>query len=77
MRIVYQTAGDVAIRYPIPRVQLVAVHAPLREVEWPATIEHIEATSPTGLPLLFAPVASGKSLLDRVKERGMFPGVCQ
>ncbi|MDE0032856.1 MAG: hypothetical protein OXU75_06970, partial [Deltaproteobacteria bacterium] len=26
----------------VPRDQLVVVHAPLREVEWPGTIEHIQ-----------------------------------
>ena len=57
----------------IPRHQLLAVHAPLSEVEWPGTIEHIEATLPVGVPLIFAPVASGKTLLDRVEERGMWP----
>jgi len=61
----------------VPHGQLVAVHAPLGEVEWPGTVEHIEATLPAGVPLIFAPVASGKSLLDRVEERGMFPGVRQ
>ena len=61
----------------VPRGQMVAVHAPLGEVEWPGTVEHIEATLPAGVPLIFAPVASGKSLLDRVEERGMFPGVRQ
>lgn len=54
-----------------------AVHAPLGEVEWPGIIEHIEATLPWGVPLIFAPVASGKTLLERVEERGMFPGVSQ
>ena len=57
----------------IPQRQLLAVHAPLSEVEWPGTIEHIEATLPVGVPLIFAPVASGKTLLDRVEERGMWP----
>ena len=57
----------------VPRAQLVAVHAPLGEVEWPGTIEHIEATLPKGLPLIFAPVASGKTLLDSIEERGRFP----
>ena len=61
----------------VPHGQLVAVHAPLGEIEWPGTVEHIEATLPAGVPLIFAPVASGKSLLDRVEERGMFPGVRQ
>jgi len=29
----------------VPRDQLIVVHAPLGEVEWPGTIEHIEHTS--------------------------------
>ena len=57
----------------IPREHLLAVHAPLGEVEWPGTIEHIEATIPDSVPLVFAPVASGKTLLDRIEERGRFP----
>ena len=57
----------------VPRDQLLAVHAPLGEVEWPGTIEHIEATLPVGVPLIYAPVASGKTLLERVEERGMWP----
>ena len=61
----------------VPRTQLLAIHAPLGDVEWPGTIEHIETTLPTSMPLIFAPVASGKSLLDRVEERGMFPGIRQ
>ena len=59
----------------VPRDQLVVVHAPLGEVEWPGTIEHIENTLPAGVPLIFARTASGKSLLERVEERGKFPGV--
>ena len=58
----------------VPRDQLVVVHAPLGEVEWPGTIEHIESTLPAGVPLILAPVASGKTLLDRVEERGKWPG---
>ena len=57
----------------VPRHQLVAVHAPLGEVEWPGTVAHIEATIPEGAPLILAPVTSGKSLLDRIEERGRFP----
>ena len=57
----------------VPRDQLVVVHAPLGEVEWPGTVEHIENTIPAGVPLIFAPVASGKSLLESIEERGMFP----
>ena len=61
----------------VPREQMIVIHAPLGEVEWPGTIEHIEATLPAGVPLIMAPVASGKSLLDRVEERGKFPGIHQ
>ena len=57
----------------VPRDQLVAVHAPLGEVEWPGTVAHILATLPEGVPLILAPVASGKSLLERVEERRMWP----
>ncbi len=59
----------------VPRDQLLVVHAPLGEVEWPGTIEHIENTIPAGVPLILARTASGKSLLERVEERGKFPGV--
>jgi len=58
-----------------PRDQLVAVHAPLGEVEWPGTIAHIENTMPAGVPLILARVASGKSLLERVEERPKFPSM--
>ena len=57
----------------VPREQLLVVHAPLGEVEWPGTIAHIEATIPMGVPFILAPVTSGKTLLDRIEERGMFP----
>ncbi len=57
----------------VPRDRLVAVHAPLAEVEWPGTVEFIQATLPPGMPLILAPVASGKSLLDSIEERGRFP----
>ncbi len=53
--------------------QMVAFHAPLKRVEWEGTIEHIEDTLPSGIPLVLAPVTSGKTLLDRVRERGKFP----
>ena len=57
----------------VPREHMVAVHAPLAEVEWPGTIPHIENTLPDGVPLILAPVTSGKSLLDSIEERGRFP----
>ena len=58
----------------VPHEQLVAVHAPLGELEWPGTIEHIQDTIPPGVPLILAPVASGKTLLQCAEERGKFPG---
>ena len=57
----------------VPREQLLFVHAPLGEVEWPGTIEHMEATLPRGVPLILAPVASGKTLLEGIEERRRFP----
>ena len=66
-------AMTILLARTVPRDQLVVVHAPLGEVEWPGTVEHIENTIPAGVPLIFARVASGKSLLERVEERGMFP----
>ena len=66
-------AMTILISRIVPRDQLVAVHAPLAEVEWPGTIEHIERTLPDCVPLILAPVTSGKSLLDSIKERGRFP----
>ena len=62
-----EIAGFVPIR------QIVAFHAPLGEEEWPGTIEHIEATLPDGVPLVLAHTARGVSLLERVRERGMWP----
>ena len=57
----------------VPRDQIVAVHAPLVDVEWPGTVEFIRATLPPGVPLILAPVASDKTLLDSIEERGRFP----
>ena len=57
----------------VPHDQLIVVHAPLGEVEWSGTVEHIENTIPPGVPLVMAPVASGKTLLERIEERGRFP----
>ncbi len=57
----------------VPVDQLVAIHAPLADVEWPGTVRHIEATLPAGIPLLMAPVASGQTLLERIERRGRFP----
>ncbi len=57
----------------VPRDRLVAVHAPLDEVEWPGTVKFLRATLPPGMPLILAPVASGKTLLDCVEERDKWP----
>ena len=57
----------------VPREQVLAVHAPLGEVEWPGTIKHIQNTIPDGVPLVLARTASGKTLLERIEERGRFP----
>jgi len=57
----------------VPPDQLLIVHAPLGEVEWPGVIAQIENTIPPGVPLIMAPVTSGKTLLEQVEERGMWP----
>ena len=61
----------------VPLDQLLVVHAPLGDVEWPHTIEHVQRTIPPGVPLILATVASGKSLLERVEHRGRWMGVRQ
>ena len=35
---------------------------------------HIECTGPPGVPLILAHTASGNTLLERVEERGLWPG---
>ena len=57
----------------VPADQLIVVHAPLRDVDWPGTEAHIRATLPPAVPLILAPVASGRSLLDAIETRGQFP----
>ena len=57
----------------VPHDQLVVVHAPLRDVDWPGTEEHVRATLPPGVPLILAPIASGRSLLDAIEKRRQFP----
>ena len=66
-------AMTILLSQVVPCAQLLVVHAPLGEVEWPGCIELIENTLPAGVPLILAPVASGKTLLQRVEERGMWP----
>lgn len=67
-------AMTILLQRIIPAEQMIVIHAPLRDVEWPGTREHIEQTLPINVPLLFAHIASGQSLLERVEARGMFPG---
>ena len=57
----------------VPRDQLVIVHAPLGGADWPGTEQHIRATIPAGVPLILAPVASGRTILDAIERRGRFP----
>ena len=57
----------------VPHDQLVVVHAPLHGADWPGTLEHVRATLPAGVPLILAPVASGRSLPDAIEKRGRFP----
>ena len=57
----------------VPREQLVIVHAPLGEVEWSGTLTLIQNTIPADVPLILARTSSGKSLLQRIEERGRFP----
>ena len=57
----------------VPLEQLLIVHAPLGEVEWPGTVNFIESTIPARVPFILAPIASGKSLLETVEQRGRWP----
>ena len=57
----------------VPPDQLLIVHAPLGEMEWPRTLAHIRATVPCEVPFVLARAAHGKSLLKRVAERGKWP----
>ena len=57
----------------VPREQLLVVHAPLGEVEWPGTVEHIENTLPHRVLLILARTSSGTSLLESIEKRGRFP----
>ena len=57
----------------VPADQMLIIHAPLGDVEWPGTVDHIERTLPPAVSLHFAHTASGKTLLERVEERGMWP----
>lgn len=57
----------------VPHYQLAIFHAPLETVEWPGTVDHIQRTTPAGVPFIQAPVTSGETLLERIERRGRFP----
>lgn len=55
----------------IPRDQIIVIHASLGDIEWPGTIEHIEATI-DGHEFHVCRNAN-KTFLEMVERRGMFP----
>lgn len=55
----------------IPPHQLIVIHATLGEVEWPDTIEHIQAT--IGDHEFHTCQNPNKTFLEMVEKRGMFP----
>ena len=54
----------------VPRRQLLVIHADLPGVDWEGLLDHIDATV-FGLPVLVA--RAGKTFLEMVERRGMFP----
>ena len=66
-------AATILVSRIVPAPQLVFLHAPLGDIEWPGTIDHIEATIPRNVPLIYARIASGKTLLEKVEDRGKWP----
>ena len=54
----------------VPRRQLLVIHADLPGVDWEGLVDHIDATA-FGLPILVA--RAGKTFLEMVEHRGMFP----
>ena len=54
----------------VPRRQLLVIHADLPGVDWEGLLDHIDATA-FGLPVLVA--RAGKTFLEMVEHRGMFP----
>ena len=58
----------------VPHGQLVAVHAPLGEVEWYGTIEHIQATLPGGVPLILGRFSPGSRCSTKSRSAAGSPG---
>lgn len=54
----------------VPREQIFVVHAVLPEVEWEGVLEHIHATT---MGLQVHTCRSRRTLLEMIRERGMFP----
>ena len=54
----------------VPRRQLLVIHADLPGVDWEGLLDHIDATV-FGLPVLVA--RAGKTFMQMVERRGMFP----
>lgn len=63
-------AMTIKLRKMIPLNQLVLVHAHLPEVEWEGSVEHITANA-MGIPVRVC--QSGKTFIEMVEHRGMFP----
>ena len=57
----------------VPPERIVVFHALLGDVEWDNALGHIHDTIAPGVHVVTAAIASGKTLLDRVRERGAFP----
>ena len=54
----------------VPRRQLLVIHADLPGVDWEGLQDHIDATA-FGLPVVVA--RAGKTFMEMVEHRGMFP----
>lgn len=58
----------------VPMEQIMVVHAVLPEVEWDGVLEHIQATT---LGLKVHTCRSRRTLIEMIRERGMFPSPTQ
>ena len=59
------------IRQAVPASQLLVIHAHLPGAEWDGVKEHIEATTPDGVEVLYCEAV--KTFEQMVLSRGMFP----
>ena len=58
------------LRDIVPHAQIIVIHAILPDIEWDGVLEHLKDTI-FDHPLLTC--QSARNLLDKVRERGMFP----